>query len=83
MMLEKFFIPSKNSIMIEEKAILAQIQQLPEQLKEEVLHYAEFLQKKYAAQTKKNKNRKAGSAKGKYEPAPDFDASLEDFKDYM
>lgn len=27
--------------------------------------------------------RKAGSAKGKYELAPDFDAPLEDFKDYM
>lgn len=27
--------------------------------------------------------RKAGSAKGKYELAPDFDAPLEDFKEYM
>ncbi len=69
--------------MTEEKAILNQIQQLPEQLKQEVLHYAEFLQKKYAAQNRKNKDRKAGSAKGKYKLAPDFDAPLEDFKEYM
>ena len=69
--------------MTEEKAILAQIQQLPEQLKQEVLHYIEFLQKKYAAKKQKNKNRKAGSAKGKYKLASDFDAPLEDFKEYM
>lgn len=69
--------------MTEEKVILAQIQQLPEQLKQEVLHYIEFLQKKYALQNQKNKNRKAGSAKGKYKLAPDFDAPLEDFKEYM
>lgn len=56
--------------MTEEKAILNQIQQLSEQLKQEVLHYAEFLQKKYAAQNRKNKDRKAGSAKGKYKLAP-------------
>ncbi len=69
--------------MTEEKAILAQIEQLPEQLKQEVLHYAEFLQKKYAAQKQKNRNRRAGSAKGKYILAPDFDEPLEDFKEYM
>lgn len=69
--------------MTDEKVILAQLEQLPEQLKQEVLHYAEFLQKKYAEQKLKNKNRKAGSAKGKYNLAPDFDSPLEDFKEYM
>lgn len=69
--------------MTEEKAILAQIQQLPEQLKQEVLHYAEYLQKKYAAQNQKKINRKAGSAKGKYKLAPDFDAPLEKFEKYL
>lgn len=69
--------------MTEEKAILAQIAKLPEQLKQEVLHYAEFLQKRYAAQLPKVKNRKAGSAKGKYKLAHDFDEPLEDFKEYM
>lgn len=69
--------------MTEEKLILSQIQQLPEQLKQEVLHYIEFLQAKYNSQNQKGKKRKAGSAKGKYELAPDFDQPLEDFKEYM
>lgn len=69
--------------MTEEKLILAQIQRLPEQLKQEVLHYVEFLQAKYNGQTGKRKNIKAGSAKGKYKLAPDFDSPLEDFKEYM
>jgi hypothetical protein len=69
--------------MTEEKVILSQIQQLPEQLKQEVLHYVEFLQTKYKTQNQKPQNRKAGSAKGKYKLAPDFDAPLEDFKEYM
>ncbi len=69
--------------MTEEKLILSQILQLPEQLKQEVLHYVEFLQAKYDAQNRKPKNRKAGSAEGKFKLAPDFDASLEDFKEYM
>ncbi len=69
--------------MTEEKLILSQIQQLPEQLRQEVLHYIEFLQTKYNVQTPKPKNRKAGSAKGKFKLAPDFDAPLEDFKEYM
>jgi len=69
--------------MTEEKLISAQIQQLPEQLKQGVLHYVEFLQAKYKAQNRKPKNRKAGSAEGKFTIAPDFDQPLEDFKEYM
>ena len=69
--------------MTEEKAILAQIQQLPEQLKQEVLHYMEFLKIKFNTQNQKQKKRKAGSAKGKFTMAPDFDAPLADFKEYM
>jgi Protein of unknown function (DUF2281) len=63
--------------MTEEKLILSQIQQLPEQLKQEVLHT------KYNAQNRKPKNRKAGSAEGKSTLAPDFDEPLKDFKEYM
>jgi hypothetical protein len=76
---------AKLTIMIEEKKILSQIEQLPENLKTEVLHYIEFLQEKHAKQTNPatNKKRKAGSAKGKYKPASDFDEPLEDFKEYM
>lgn len=79
----KFVELRDNNFMIDEKIILSQIQQLPEQLKQEVLHYVEFLQTKYKAKSRKPKNRKAGSANGKYELAPDFDAPLEDFKEYM
>lgn len=74
---------SENDFMTEEKLILSQIQQLPEQLKQEVLHYIEFLQTKYKSQNGKRKKRKAGSAEGKFKLAPDFDAPLEDFKEYM
>jgi hypothetical protein len=74
----------KNNIfMIEEKAILAQIQQLPDKLKQEVLHYVEFLQLKHNTQNQKPERRKAGSAEGKFKLAPDFDEPLEDFKEYM
>jgi len=69
--------------MTEEKLVLSRIQQLPEQLKQEVLHYIELLQKRYTTQNQKTKNRKAGSAKGKYKLTPDFDAPLEDFTEYM
>ncbi len=69
--------------MTEEKLVLSRIQQLPEQLKQEVLHYIELLQKRYTTQNQKTKNRKAGSAKGKYKLAPDFDAPLEHFTEYM
>lgn len=71
--------------MIEEQMLLAKINGLPHQLRQEVLHYIEFLQEKYAAQIQpqRPKKRQAGSAKGKYTIAPDFDAPLEDFKDYM
>lgn len=69
--------------MTEEQMILSRIQQLPEQLRQEVLHYIEFLQSKYNAQNREPKKRKAGSAEGKFELAPDFDAPLEDFKEYM
>ncbi len=69
--------------MTEEKLVLSRIQQLPEQLKQEVLHYIELLQKRYTTQNQKTKNRKAGSAKGKYKLASDFDAPLEDFTEYM
>lgn len=67
-----------------EQLIFSQLYQLPEHLKWEVLHYIEFLVKRQAEQVvKKSKPRTFGSAKGKYQLAPDFDAPLDDFKDYM
>lgn len=67
--------------MIEEKEILKQLEKLPAEMRLEVLHYVEFLQTKLEKQLRKP--RRAGSAEGKYTLAPDFDAPLEDFKEYM
>lgn len=67
--------------------ILESLQQLPESLQQEVLHYIEFLKTRYAqpeSQPEKPKRRRArGALKGKIIIADDFDAPLEDFKDYM
>jgi hypothetical protein len=68
-----------------EQLIFSQLYQLPEHLKWEVLHYIEFLVKKQTESdftVKKLKPRTFGSAKGKYQLAPDFDAPLEDFKSH-
>ncbi|MCP5107247.1 MAG: DUF2281 domain-containing protein [bacterium] len=46
---------------------------LPERLKKEGRNRKE----------KKKKTPKFGSGKGMFEPAPDFDEPLEDFKEYM
>lgn len=67
-------------------AILEKLEQLPEALQTEVLHYIEFLAEKYAkdiATQAPQKKRKAGALKGKIWIAEDFDAPLEDLKDYM
>jgi hypothetical protein len=67
-------------------AILEKLEQLPEALQTEVLHYIEFLAEKYAKDTstqKPPKKRKAGALKGKIWMAEDFDAPLEDLKDYV
>lgn len=58
------------------------INSLPENLKKEVQDFVEFLQTK----TKKapgKKPRAFGSLKGKIKMTEDFDAPLDDFKDYM
>jgi len=66
---------------------------MPDDLKKELLHYAEYLLKKYPnakENTKKaeeipEKSRLAGSMKGTFVlPLPDdFDEPLEDFEEYM
>jgi hypothetical protein len=69
-----------------EKFIISQLYQLPEHLKVEVSHYIAFLVKKHAnqvRQVRKPKKRTFGSAKGKYQLAPDFDAPLDDFEEDM
>jgi mRNA-degrading endonuclease RelE of RelBE toxin-antitoxin system len=67
--------------------ILEQLEKLPEPLQTEVLHYIEFLLEKYVEEffeeAPPQKKRKAGLLKGKIWMADDFDAPLEDLKDYM
>jgi hypothetical protein len=67
--------------MITDKLLIAETYQLPENLKEEVFHYIDFLKKNYTQSAlsalKKPKNRTFGSAKDKYHLSADFDAPLE------
>ncbi|MBD2691292.1 DUF2281 domain-containing protein [Anabaena catenula] len=69
--------------------ILEKLEELPESLQTEVLHYIEFLIDKHAkdsAQAEPTKKRRvAGTMKGMFVlPLPDdFDEPLEDMKEYM
>lgn len=70
--------------------LYTKINALPEQLQKEALDFIEFLLKKAkhmklkSSSLKVKKNRKWGASKGiiKY-MADDFDAPLEEFKEYM
>lgn len=68
--------------------LLKKLEALPESLQTEVLHYIEFLSERYAntevePQTSKKKRGGLGVLKGKTWMADDFDAPLEDMKEYM
>ncbi len=55
---------------------------LPENLKEEVSDFVEFLKQKAEKKSEK-KERMYGYAKGFFIIPPDFDEPLDEFKDYM
>jgi hypothetical protein len=67
--------------------ILEKLETLPESLQIEVLHYIEFLSERYIEKRVEpevqQKKRRAGLLKGKIWMAEDFDAPLEDMKDYL
>lgn len=68
--------------------LLEKLEALPESLQIEVLHYIEFLSERYlekpdASELQKKKRGGFGIWKGKVWMADDFDAPLEDMKDYM
>ncbi len=66
--------------------ILEKLEELPESLQTEVLHYIEFLiekQAKNSTQEKLTKQDGLGIWKGKIWISDDFDEPLEDLKDYM
>jgi hypothetical protein len=62
--------------------LYTQINSLPNSLKKEVSHFVEFLKSK-SKKTVAIKERKFGYAKGYFKTAVDFDAPLDDFKEYM
>lgn len=64
------------------------LQAMPEPMRLEVFHYIDILNTQLAKTTQPNttqptKKRQAGTAKGVAIFADDFDAPLDDFKDYM
>ena len=65
--------------------VLHAIQQLPDTLKQEVLHFIQTLLKKQKAE-KEVASRvipEFGRGKVNIKMSPDFDAPIDDFKDYM
>ncbi len=72
--------------MTNEQTLIQEINTLPESLKLEVLHFVQFLKQKQNGakeSDKPRKKRQAGSAKGMFVMADDFDEPLEDFAEYM
>jgi hypothetical protein len=66
--------------------LISTLDKLPESLQLEVLHYAEFLAEKYVTDIRAThpvKRRQAGTMKGMFVMSEDFDAPLEELKDYM
>jgi hypothetical protein len=71
-----------KQIIISGLSIHTKIDTLPDNLKQQVSDFIDFLVEK--SQSKKERIvPKAGSAKGKIKMAPDFDEPLDDFKAYM
>ena len=63
-------------------SIITKLDTLPDNLKQEVVDFIDFLSEKSNLQKKKN-TPKFGSAKGLIKMSPDFDEPLDDFKEYM
>jgi hypothetical protein len=67
--------------------LIATLNKLSPDLQAEILHYAEYLATKYTqtlpSENQTQKYRQAGTMKGMFTMSEDFDAPLEDLKDYM
>jgi hypothetical protein len=68
--------------------LIATLDKLPPALQTEILHYAEYLAAQYTQTPNPEASppqtyRQAGTMKGMFTMAEDFDAPLEDLKDYM
>ena len=71
----------KNKVM-SELTIHTKLENLPEDLKNQVNDFVDFLLEK-SLKSKAKVYPKFGSVKGKIKMAADFDAPLDDFKEYM
>jgi hypothetical protein len=67
--------------------LIETLDKLPPNLQTEILHYAEYLAAKHSepppVDALPRKYRQAGTMKGLFTMSEDFDAPLEDLKDYM
>lgn len=64
--------------------IISKLQKMPLSIQQEAIHYIEFLLTKYEINQKPHKKRQAGTMKNLVSYiAADFDAPLDDFKEYM
>jgi len=70
---------------MQEQFILSQLYTLPENLKSEVVRFILFLKSENEQKSinTEKKQRVFGRSKGRYKMADDFDAPLDDFKEYM
>ncbi|MCF0038473.1 type II toxin-antitoxin system VapB family antitoxin [Dyadobacter fanqingshengii] len=67
-----------------ETELMKKVSVLPENLKEEVSDYVDFLISKYLHNEGSPKTPlKFGMMKGTFKMSPDFDEPLDDFKEYM
>ena len=60
----------------------AKLEKLPDNLRQEAADFIDFLLEKSVSKHK-NIVPRPGSAKGKIKMSPDFDAPLDEFKDYV
>lgn len=71
----------RMATMTQAELVYEHLKQLPEPLLTEVLDFVRYLEQKQA-HAEKHLPRQPGSAKGQVWIAEDFDAPLDDFKDY-
>ena len=65
------------------EAIAEKIKDMPSECLDEISEYIDFLSFKINRGTTNSPKRKAGVLKGKLVMSDDFDAPLDDFKEYM
>ena len=69
--------------MLDDRLLFEKLKRMPEPLRAEALQYIETLIQRYEASKGPRKRPRFGSASGYYRTTDDFDAPLDDFRDYM